>query len=715
MSEQKSSFLPIIGAVIFALIAAASSYFYLQMKAASLVKKAGPESAKVVVLVPQRDLPKGTVLGANNLTQRPIEIDMAHDDVLTGADFDSVRGRLLVQPIGRGRPLLRRFVETSGAVTFSDTITAGRRGITIQIDEINSFDGMLRPGDHVDLFLRLDQDDVPAKSRAAGVEEDVLMPVMQDLLVLSTGTEAKGEFREKYGRLAQGRRGEGYANITVDVTPKEGALLSTAEEQGELVAMLRNRKDRSLADFDKIHPSDLFAHAKQMAEEAARQRAAMANKKLTRDDIIINADGTVTDKFGNPILGADGKPLTRDDLVFNPDGTLAMKGAALTGPNGEPLTMDDVTIGADGILRDKNGQPILGPDGKPLTKDNVVINPDGSISTRGQPLTSGGPAGAGGDLRAEDVTIGADGILRDKAGNPILGADGKPLTKDDVVFNADGTISVKGPALTRSVEKTLSADDVTVGEDGILRDKEGNPILGPDGKPLTKDDVVFNADGSITVKGPTLSGPNGEPLSADDVTVGEDGILRDKDGNPILGPDGQPLTKDDVIFNDDGTISMKGGPLTTMVEEPLNMDDVTIGADGILRDKDGNPILGADGQPLTEDDVIIGADGSISMKGDKISTAAAGPAPLLGKNGEPLSADDIQVGDDGIVRDKDGNPILGPDGKPLTAADIEIDANGNVVLRKPSRDGDEIIEVEFLAGGNSKGGVAEVGAMPILK
>ena len=712
MSKQKSSALPIIGAIIFALIAAASSYFYLQMKAASLEKKAGPETAKIIVLVPKADLAKGTVLGGNNLTQRPIEVDLAHDDVLTGRDFDSIKGRLLVQPVGRGRPLLRSFIESSGAVTFSDTITAGRRGITIQIDEINSFDGMLRPGDHVDLFMRLDSDDIPEKSRKTGVDEDVLMPIMQDLLVLATGTEADAEFREKYGRLRRERRGDGYANITVDVSPKEGALLATAEEQGDLVAMLRNRKDRSLADFERISPSDLFAHAREMAEKAARQRAAMANKKLTRDDIIINADGTVTDKFGNPILGADGKPLTRDDLVFNPDGTLAMKGTALTGANGEPLTMDDVTIGADGILRDKNGQPILGPDGKPLTQDDVVINPDGSISTRGQALTAGA---AESELRAEDVTIGADGILRDKAGNPILGADGKPLTKDDVVFNADGSITVKGPALTRSVQKTLSADDVTVGEDGILRDKDGNPILGPDGKPLTKDDVVFNADGSITVKGPTLTGPNGEPLSADDVTVGEDGILRDKDGNPILGPDGKPLTKDDVIFNADGTISMKGGPLTTMVEEPLNMDDVTIGADGILRDKNGDPILGPDGKPLTEDDIIVNADGSISMKGDKLTSDAAGPVPLLGKNGEPLSADDIQIGDDGIVRDKDGNPILGPDGKPLTAADIEIDENGNVVMRAPRGDGDEILAVEFLAGGNSKGGVAVVGSMPILK
>ena len=712
MSEQKSSLLPIIGAVIFALIAAGASYFYLQLKANALEKKQGQKMPQVTVLVPRTDLPRGTVLGANNLTQRPIDIDLAHDDVVTGANFNSVRGKLLVQPLGRGRPLLRRFVESSGADQFSDTITAGRRGITIQIDEINSFDGMLRPGDRVDLYLRLDQDDLPAEVYADGVTEDVLMPVMQDLLVMATGTEAHGEFREKYGRLAQARRGDGYSTVTVDVTPKQGALLSTAEEQGDLVAMLRNRKDRSLADFDKVLPSDLFAYAKEMAEKAALQAAEMRNKPLTRDDIIINADGTVTDKYGNPILGPDGKPLTKDDVVFNPDGTLAMKGTGLVGADGKPLTMDDITVGADGILRDKDGNPILGPDGKPLTENDIVINPDGSISTRGKPLTAGSATPT---LNSDDVTIGADGILRDKAGNPILGADGKPLTKDDVVFNADGSISVKGAGLTQTVEKVLTADDVTVGEDGILRDKDGNPILGADGKPLTKDDVVFNADGSITVKGPTLNGPNGEPLSADDVTVGEDGILRDKDGNPILGPDGKPLTKDDVIFNEDGTISMKGGPLSTQVEEPLNIDDVTIGEDGILRDKDGNPILGADGQPLTKDDVVFNEDGTISMKGGPLGGTAPGPKPLVGANGEPLSADDIQVGDDGIVRDKDGNPILGPDGKPLTAADIEIDANGNVIMRVREDAGGEITAVDFLAGGNSKGGVAEVTTLPVLK
>ncbi|MEL0082701.1 MAG: Flp pilus assembly protein CpaB [Gammaproteobacteria bacterium] len=591
MSEQKSTLMPIIGAIVFALIAAGASYFYLQLKASALEKRQGQQIAQVTVLVPRTDLPRGAVLGANNLTQRPIDIDLAHDDVVTGAEFETVRGRLLVQPLGRGRPLLRRFVESSGANQFSDTITAGHRGITIQIDEINSFDGMLRPGDRIDLYLRLDQDDLPAATIAEGVTEDVLMPVMQDLLVMATGTEAHGEFREKYGRLARQRRGDGYSTVTVDVTPKEGALLSTAEEQGELVAMLRNRKDRSLADFDKVLPSDLFAYAREMAEKAAQQAAELRNRPLTRDDIIINADGTVTDKYGNPILGPDGKPLTKDDVVFNPDGTLAMKGEALTGPDGSPLTMDDVTIGADGILRDKDGNPILGPDGQPLTEDDVVINPDGSISTRGKPLTSGDQGAA------------------------------------------------------------LSAEDITIGADGILRDKDGNPILGADGEPLTKDDVVFNADGSISVKGPTLTGADGQPLSADDVTIGADGVLLDKDGNPILGPDGQPLTKDDVVFNEDGTISMVGEELTS-------------------------------GLP-------------------------AGPEPLLGADGEPLSADDIQVGEDGIVRDKDG--------KPLTAADIEIDANGNVVMRTREDAGGEITAVDFLAGGNSKNGVAELSTMPVLK
>ena len=596
MSERNSSFLPIVGAIVFALLAAAASYFYLEMRARALMQKEGPVAPEVMVLVPKMDLQKGAVLGLNNLTQRPIAQDLAHDDVLFSRDFDSIEGRLLVQPVGRGRPLLRSFVESSGAVYFSDTINAGKRGITVQIDEINSFDGMLRPGDRVDLYLRLDQDDLPASMVTAGNEEDVLMPVMQDLLVLATGTEAHGEFREKYGRLAQQRRGDGYSTITVDVTPKEGALLSTAEEQGELVAMLRNRRDRSLADFEKVEPSDLFAHAAEMAEKAAQQKAAMSNKPLSRDDIIVNPDGTLSDKFGNPILGPDGKPLTRDDVVFNPDGSLAMKGTTLTGADGQPLSMEDVTVGADGILRDKEGNPILGPDGQPLTEDDVVINPDGTISTRGAPVTSG-------------------------------------------------------------TEQVLTADEITIGEDGILYDENGNPILGADGQPLTRDDVVFNEDGTISEKGPTLTGSDGQPLSVNDVTVGADGMLLDENGNPILGPDGQPLTKDDVVFNADGTISVKGPTVSTGGE--------------------------------------------------------SGPAALLGGDGKPLSADDIQVGDDGIVRDRNGNPILGPDGKPLTAADIEVDENGNVVMRSRAAAG-EITAVEFLAGGSSKGGIAEVGTMPVL-
>ncbi len=53
----------------------------------------------------------------------------------------------------------------SGLVSgdFSDSVTTGRRAVTIKVDNINSMDGMLRPGNHIDIMVGM-------SSEQAGLE-----------------------------------------------------------------------------------------------------------------------------------------------------------------------------------------------------------------------------------------------------------------------------------------------------------------------------------------------------------------------------------------------------------------------------------------------------------------------------------------------------------------------------------------------------------------
>ena len=64
--------------------------------------------------------------------------------------------------------------------------------------------------------------------------------------------------------------------MTLDLSPRQATLLAAAEDKGDLLALLRNRKDRSLADFNNVSALDLFSNADDMAAAEAERVARVA-------------------------------------------------------------------------------------------------------------------------------------------------------------------------------------------------------------------------------------------------------------------------------------------------------------------------------------------------------------------------------------------------------------------------------------------------------
>lgn len=253
--------LTMIGAIVLGLLAAWLSVNYIKSREARMREelaqkaKGGPT---VAVVVPTRDVPKGTVVSQKVVAAREVVPDLLYEDVVTADQFDKIAGKRLLRPVLKGRPLRLSDVIDTHVKDLSDALETGLRALTIDIDETNSFAQMLRPGNFVDLYL-IAQD--PAAPPPSTQEIRALLPRVK---VLATGQTLVGAAAvaadEANGQ--PGRPQVNYNNITVEVTPSQAARIALAQQVGRIRAVLRNPEDEKSMGFRKLATTALFTDGK---------------------------------------------------------------------------------------------------------------------------------------------------------------------------------------------------------------------------------------------------------------------------------------------------------------------------------------------------------------------------------------------------------------------------------------------------------------------
>ena len=608
VGENKGVFgIPLlIGAVAFGLAAAVLAYVYLKSERAALIEKyAGQDGGEVVVLVAADDLPKGSVLRLDYLSQRSMPSQYAHGDVIWAEEYENFLGRVIEVDIEAGKPILRSFLDDAFPVDFSDTVEPGRRAMTVQVDDISAIAGFLRPGNHIDIFVNIPSglsgfsagfisadlvDEIPGELRdaipdalleaAAGAStddgdiqqllanalpKDVILPVLQNVKVLATGRDP---YREQLDSLnyPQPRNERNFSTITVDVTPREAALITAATDKGDILAILRNRNDEGLADFSTVSAQDLFSNAFSMASaaDAARARVAeaagvdargnlvdadgktlMSREQLEAAGLTVNADGQLVDKDGNVV--------DPNDLVVTADGRVMSK---------KQLAAAGLTVNAAGQLVDK--------DGNVVAADDVVVAADGRVMTRQELAASGLSVNENGEI------VDANGVVVDSS-RLVKTADGQILTAE-----------------------ALAAAGLSVNENGDIVDADGN-IVDPDS-------LVVSANGDILTN---------EQLAAAGLSINENGEIVDKDGNVV-----DPAT---LITDANGNV-MKAADLAAA--------GLSINENGEIVDKDGN-VIDPESLVLTENGVL--SDAQLEAAGLKVDAQGR----VVDSSGRVLNADEV--------------------------------------------------------------------------
>lgn len=212
--------LVLVLAVLAGLAAAWFAYRHLQSVTQAL--EAGAQQHMRPVIVAAADLPAGTQLHLDHLAVRQMPEAWLPSDVLAPLDHALVEAAVLQHAVREGDPIQWANL-AQHAERFSSRLAAGRRAVTIPVDDMNSLAGMLQPGDQIDLFVSFQH---------AG--ERVTAPLLQQMRVLATGHRQEDEAWESGGR---------YATVTLEATPEEAVRLIAARQQGSISALLRHGTD----------------------------------------------------------------------------------------------------------------------------------------------------------------------------------------------------------------------------------------------------------------------------------------------------------------------------------------------------------------------------------------------------------------------------------------------------------------------------------------
>jgi pilus assembly protein CpaB len=244
-------------------LAAFGAKNYLSRQVAELEAR-DKNKAMVQVVVAKTDLAKGSALSSTNMATRAMPKEWAHSGALTPDQFDRANGSVLAYPASAGEPLIWAQLEGQRTPTFSARLTAGRRAVTVPVDEISSLSGMVEPGDLIDIVVSVNKD-----------KQHFTFTLLQSVAVLATGTKASQQDKNAEGSART------FTTITLDTTPDDAKRVIAAREIGRVTALLRAPNDSGSVSSQRTEAMTLLGLASGVATISSSVPVIYGGKPIT--------------------------------------------------------------------------------------------------------------------------------------------------------------------------------------------------------------------------------------------------------------------------------------------------------------------------------------------------------------------------------------------------------------------------------------------------
>ncbi len=522
----------LIIAIACGVLAALLGWLYLKAKESQYRAAYQPASQVMVsVIVPKVDVDKSQPLTPENVAVMDMPRDYLPSSAVLADDWPKLENRMTLQALQRGRPITWDAVEQDGVSRFSENVELGKRVKTVKVSKINSFDGMLRPGDRIDLLGTFSATSIGMQEQA-NYSSEVVINVLQDVEVLAAGREdAKGrKYETYYDRSTPDGFNMNFSTLSLMLSPAQVARVELAEKAGELVAVLRHPKDSSSAELGQVTVSSLLDPLPAETVDVVLDADGKVLGHIVGDNVV-DANGRIIGHIvDGQAIGLDGKVMGRivrglaadDPLLRMRERATVVRDAA---GNVIGRVVDGKVVVAKGnfIGAYKDGKAV-GLDGKELgrVEKNAALDSSGRVIDMSASQVQGASAAVSGKL--------VDGKLVDATGK-VIGEPG------EIVRDASGKVlgRVVNGKLVDASGKVIGTvkNGVAVGSDGQVLGKVEQAVLDADGKPIADTVlVVRDANGNIigTIVGNDVIDAQGRKVG----TV-KDGKVYDLNGNLIPG------------------------------------------------------------------------------------------------------------------------------------------------------------------------------------
>ncbi len=737
MKELSGSRLFVI-AIVCGLIAAGLTVFYMQQVESKYRKAAQPKQEVMVgVVVPRQNMAKGERITKQAMASRQVPKKYLPANVVTAKQFKKVLNRTLLAPLQKGRPMTWESVTGSAAETFSEVVTLGRRAKTIKVNKVDSFDGLLRPGDMIDLMGTFSLEDLGVGSNSnSSMSDEVVMPVLETVEVLEASREDLHGTRYEIKRSKNSADGFNmeFTLITLNLTTKQVARVEMADKTGDLFAVLRHPKDTSVVDYDYLGVELLLEKDTPETVDLVLDENGKPIGRIVGDNIV-DAQGNIVGKIvDGKAVSFDGKPLGKivrnvsaddpvnrvaevADVVRDADGNII--GRVVDGKivdqagnvigevkDGKAVTLDGKAMGRidRGIALDASGNEV------DRSKSAVAASVDLVLDKDGKPV---------GRIVGDNVVDAEGRVIGKIVNGKAVSFDGKPLGK--VVKNVRANDPINRVAEIADVVRDANGNIIGRVVDGKIVDKDGN-VIGEvkDGKPVSltgeslgtiEESVALDADGNVV------------DLSASSLGATQtrrQQVVRDADGN-VVGRivNGQVLDASGKVI---GRVDAQGRAVGLDGRKLGSVEEVLVDGRGnivgreqqVVRDASGK-VIGrvVDGKVLDADGNVVGTVGKDGVaKGLNGEVLGRIETAMVDENGEVMAS--VQE----VVRDANGNiigrvvdgKVVDVDGKVIGTVNSDGSVTGTdgellgqvekLMLDKDGRPIDKAVEVVRDANGN---------------
>lgn len=236
MNTLRSKFLLSLG---LGLLAALLSWAYLNSREAQLLRR----GKMIDVVAAVTYLPAYTRLQPKHLLLKKVPAEYLSKGTVSNAS--EILGQMTLVPFNVGETFTYNKLAKNGQ-SLANAVPEGKRAFSIGVDKVRGINGLLRPGDLVDVLF-LSQPDKASNSARAST-------LFQNIQVLAAG--------DLY--TDQADKSETGGTVTLALTPEQSELALLALSHGILHLSLRSNEDSRVVSLASVGAADLLNSPKRV-------------------------------------------------------------------------------------------------------------------------------------------------------------------------------------------------------------------------------------------------------------------------------------------------------------------------------------------------------------------------------------------------------------------------------------------------------------------